>query len=187
MKAALRNHPKMKFGGGIASSWPPQCGGSYDANTQFPIGEQGTLKAVEFLPAVRFGGGSMRRRCLLLLCGWTLLAMAQTNPARGQPFPAASDNTVEIPSQAGPPGPEIDTRPAGPDSLHFEGSDAYMAAAPASSSQVHLSPDGRTLEGYVAGLPFPMAGSNRPRSWRQEQEQEATKPDSQAESFDLQP
>lgn len=53
MKAALRNHPKMKFGGGIASSWPPQCGGSYDANTRFPIGEQGTLKGVEFLPADR--------------------------------------------------------------------------------------------------------------------------------------
>lgn len=53
MKAALRNHPKMKFGGGIASSWPPQCGGSYDANTKFPIAEQGTLKRVEFLPADR--------------------------------------------------------------------------------------------------------------------------------------
>lgn len=54
MKAILRNHPKVKFGGGIASSWPLQCGGSYDANTQFPIGEQGVLKAVDFLPAGRF-------------------------------------------------------------------------------------------------------------------------------------
>lgn len=55
MRAMLRNHPKMKFGGGIASSWPPQCGGSYDANTQFPVGEQGTLKAVQLLPADRSG------------------------------------------------------------------------------------------------------------------------------------
>ena len=48
MKAALRNHPKMKFGGGVASSWPPDYGGSGDSNTKFPIGEQGTLKVVEF-------------------------------------------------------------------------------------------------------------------------------------------
>jgi hypothetical protein len=53
MKAPLRNHPKMKFGGGIASSWPPDCGGSYNANTVFPMAEQGTLKNVELLPADR--------------------------------------------------------------------------------------------------------------------------------------
>ena len=50
----------MKFGGGIASSWPPQCGGSYDANTQFPVGEQGRLKAVEFVPEDRSGPDRLR-------------------------------------------------------------------------------------------------------------------------------
>jgi hypothetical protein len=49
MKGMLRNHPKMRFGG--ASSWPPQCAGASDAYTEFPVGEQGTLKAVELLPA----------------------------------------------------------------------------------------------------------------------------------------
>jgi hypothetical protein len=51
MKRMLRNHPKMTFGG--ASSWPPQCGGASNAYTQSPLGEQGTLKAVESLPADR--------------------------------------------------------------------------------------------------------------------------------------
>jgi hypothetical protein len=53
MKAALRNHPKMKFGGGIASSWPPQCGGSHRTGTPYHTGEQGILKRVEFFPADR--------------------------------------------------------------------------------------------------------------------------------------
>jgi len=53
MKGMLRNHPKMRFG--RASSWPPQCSGASDAYTQFPVGEQGTLKAVEFLPADHTG------------------------------------------------------------------------------------------------------------------------------------
>jgi hypothetical protein len=45
MKATLRNHPKVKFGG--RRSWPHTGGnwhGAYVANTQFPSGEQGTLK-----------------------------------------------------------------------------------------------------------------------------------------------
>jgi hypothetical protein len=53
MKGMLRDHPKMRFG--RASSWPLQWGGASDAYTQSPLGEQGTLKAVKFLPADRTG------------------------------------------------------------------------------------------------------------------------------------
>jgi hypothetical protein len=48
MKGMLRNHPKMRFRG--ASSWPPHWGGASDPYTS-PVGEQGTLKAVELFAA----------------------------------------------------------------------------------------------------------------------------------------
>ena len=39
--AELRKHPKVH--------WPPQWNGSCDASTQFPVGEEGVLKKVEYL------------------------------------------------------------------------------------------------------------------------------------------
>jgi hypothetical protein len=53
MKGTLRNHPKMKLGGGGA--WPPGFGGSHTTGMPYHTGEQGTLKGVKFVPADRSG------------------------------------------------------------------------------------------------------------------------------------
>jgi hypothetical protein len=41
---------------------------------------------------------------------------------------------------------------------------AYREATEANSGQVKLSPDGRRLENYVAGMPFPDIDPNDPQA-----------------------
>ena len=69
----------------------------------------------------------------------------------------------------------------------YEDLNHYTAATNRFSSTVRLSPDGRSLEGYTAGMPFPLAGSNRPRSWYQEQVQQLNEQDAEREAAGLDP
>jgi hypothetical protein len=130
----------------------------------------------------------MRGRFSMLGCCLTAFAAVAPTSASGQSS-GATGSTVEIPAQISQP----DSSASGSSGQsqagvpHYEEIDKYTAATNRNSSQVHLSADGRSLEGYTAGTPFPMAGSNRPRSWNQEKVQQPNELDAESEAVGIDP